>query len=235
MMGQQTLKTLTSLFFAVHSLVIAMLKDTVFQPEEVSTFEPESLSTTNQKREQILQGAMQVFLQSGYAGTSMDRVAAEAGVAKQTIYSHFQDKEGLFKALMEQVTLDRFRSVFCLEAFDGDPALRLRQLAETYLTKVADQNYLSLTRIIIGESERFPQLARLWTRTVIQRGRGLLSSYFDAHPELGITDSEAMAHIFFGTLVSFVLTQEMLYGKEMMPMARDRVVDSLIDLILKKP
>lgn len=211
-----------------------MLNDSVPQSDDRSTLHRESPSATNQKREQILQGAMQVFLQSGYAGTSMDRVAAEAGVAKQTIYSHFQDKEGLFKALMEQITLDRFRSVFCLEDFDGNPAIRLRQLAETYLTKVADQNYLSITRIIIGESERFPELARLWTRTVIQRGRSLLSGYFDAHPELGIADSEAMAHIFFGSLVSFVLTQEMLYGKDMMPMERDRVVNSLIDLILQK-
>lgn len=211
-----------------------MLKESVSQPEDISTLDRENPSVANQKREQILQGAMQVFLQSGYAGTSMDRVAAEAGVAKQTIYSHFQDKEGLFKALMEQVTLDRFRSVLCLEDFEGDPTVRLRQLAETYLTNVADQNYLSLTRIIIGESERFPELARLWTRTVIQRGRSLLAGYFDAHPELGITDSEAIAHIFFGSLVSFVLTQEMLYGKEMMPMARDRVVSSLIDLIVKR-
>ena len=210
-----------------------MLKDSAHQFENLSALPREGGAATNQKREQILQGAMQVFLQSGYAGTSMDRIAAEAGVAKQTIYSHFQDKEGLFKALMEQVTLDRFRSVLSLEDFEGDPAIRLRQLAETYLTKVADQNYLSLTRIIIGESERFPELARLWTSTVIQRGRSLLSRYFDAHPELGVTDSEAMAHIFFGSLVSFMLTQEMLYGKELMPIERDRVVTTLINLILK--
>ncbi|MBW4581159.1 MAG: TetR/AcrR family transcriptional regulator [Tildeniella nuda ZEHNDER 1965/U140] len=209
-----------------------MIKDSISQPEDRSTL-PQESQAANQKREQILQGAMQIFLQSGYAGTSMDRVAAEAGVAKQTIYSHFQDKEGLFKALMEQVTLDRFRSVFSLEDFDGDPAIRLRQLAETYLTKVADQNYLSVIRIIIGESERFPELARLWTSTVIQRGRGLLSGYFDAHPELGIADSEAMAHIFFGSLVSFVLMQEMLYGKEMMPLERDRLITTLLTLILK--
>ncbi len=191
-------------------------------------------ATINQKREQILQGAMQVFLKSGYAGTSMDRVATEAGVSKQTIYSHFQDKDGLFKALMEQVTIDRFRSVFCIDDFEGDPAVRLRQLADTYLTKVADHNYLALTRIIISESERFPELARLWTRTVIQRGRGLLAGYFNAHPELGITDPEAMAHIFFGSLVSFVLTQEMLHGKELVPLERDRIVNSLINLVLNQ-
>ncbi len=63
----------------------------------------------------------------------MDRVAAEAGVSKQTIYSHFQDKEGLFKALMERVTINRFRNFFCLEKkLSGEPTIVLRQVAETF-------------------------------------------------------------------------------------------------------
>ena len=48
-----------------------------------------------QKQEQILQGAMQVFLAQGYEGTSMDRIAAAAGVSKHTIYSYFHDKQGV--------------------------------------------------------------------------------------------------------------------------------------------
>lgn len=56
---------------------------------------------------------MQVFLKHGYAGTSMDRVAEVAGVSKNTIYNHFQDKEGLFTALIEQITTNRFQIVFC--------------------------------------------------------------------------------------------------------------------------
>jgi len=187
----------------------------------------------SQKQEKMLQGAMAVFLKFGYAETSMDRVAATAGVAKQTLYSHFQDKEGLFKAMMEHITLDRFHTVFCLAKLDADPAIVLRQLAETYLTKVADQNYLAIIRIIVAESERFPELARLWTQTVIQRGRELLCRYFEAHPELGIMDTEAIAQIFFGSLVSFVMVQEILYGKETMPMERDRLINNLITLILR--
>lgn len=62
-----------------------------------------------------MQGAIQVFLKKGYAKTSMDRVSAAAGVSKQTIYSHFQDKEGLFKALIERLTLACFQSIFCTE------------------------------------------------------------------------------------------------------------------------
>jgi AcrR family transcriptional regulator len=71
--------------------------------------EPSNL-VISEKREQILQGAIQVFLQRGYAGTSMDQVATIANVSKQTIYSHFQDKEGLFTALIERVTIERWQA-----------------------------------------------------------------------------------------------------------------------------
>ncbi|WP_016953495.1 TetR/AcrR family transcriptional regulator [Anabaena sp. PCC 7108] len=185
------------------------------------------------KQEQILQGAMQIFLRDGYAGTSMDRVSAEAGVSKQTIYSHFQDKEGLFKALMERVTIDSFRGIFCAEDIRSEPEIFLREIAKTYFTKVADNpEYLALFRLIITESQRFPELAKLYTQTVIQRGRKLLSQYFASHPELGITDPEATAQIFFGSLVSYVMVQEILYGKEMMSLSRDRILDSLMSLVL---
>ena len=89
------------------------------------------------KQEQILQGATRVFLKHGYAGTSMDRVAAEAGVSKQTIYSYFQDKEGLFTALIERVTIRQIRIEYGPELFQGEPADLLRRIAQGFLTKRA--------------------------------------------------------------------------------------------------
>ncbi|MBC8120820.1 MAG: TetR/AcrR family transcriptional regulator [Gemmatimonadaceae bacterium] len=184
------------------------------------------------KYEQILQGAMRVFLQHGYASTSMDRVAAEAGVSKQTIYSHFQDKEGLFIALIERVTTRRFQIEFGPEPFHGEPATLLRRLAETLLSKMADQEYIAFIRTVIAESERFPELAQLYLRTVLQYGMHGLTTYFDSRPELNLPDSEATARIFFGSLVAFVLAQEVLHGKEIMPMESDRLVNSLVRLVL---
>lgn len=203
-------------------------KNPAFQPETLF-----SLPTVTQKQEQILQGAMRIFLKEGYIRTSMDRVSVEAGVSKQTIYSNFQDKEGLFKALIERVTIASFISIFCSEEIQGEPGILLRKVAETYLTKVAENpDYLALLRVIITESQRFPELAKLYTQTVIQRSRLLLSQYFISRPELGIIDPEATAQIFFGSLVGYMMVQEMLYGKEMMPLSQERILDSLMDLIL---
>ena len=186
------------------------------------------------KQEMILRGAVRVFLQLGYAGTSMDRVATEAGVSKQTIYSHFQDKEGLFAALMEQMTIRRFQSILGMETKQGEPEILLRQLAEGFFNEIADEEYVALLRLIIAESVRFPELAKLYGQTVIQKGRRLMTDFFEQHPELGFGDAEAIAHIFVGSLVSYVLSQEIFYGKESFPLERDRVIESLITLILNQ-
>lgn len=135
---------------------------------------------------------------------------------------------------MERVTIDNLGSVFGTEELKGEPAVLLRQLAEKYFTLVANNpDYIGLLRVIIAESERFPELAKLYTKTVIVHGRKLLSQYFSQHPELGIRDSEATAQIFFGSLVSYVMTQEVLYGNEITHISRARILDSLVDLLLK--
>lgn len=188
--------------------------------------------SVTEKREQILQGATQVFLNHGYAGTSMDRVAATAGVSKQTIYSHFQDKEGLFAALIERVTIQRIQQDLGSEQLQGEPELLLRQLGHAFLERMGSQDYLNVLRIIIAESVRFPELAQLYSRTVVHRGRQILVTYFQAHPELQITDPEATAHIFAGSLVSFMLSHEILYGKLVSPLTGEQVIEALVDLIL---
>jgi len=76
-----------------------------------------------EKTEAILDGAMREFLTHGYAATSMDRVAAAAGVSKATVYSHFQDKEGLFAALIQQLALQKCWTVFNLQ--DSQQEFRL--------------------------------------------------------------------------------------------------------------
>ncbi|WP_316433236.1 TetR/AcrR family transcriptional regulator [Leptolyngbya sp. NK1-12] len=187
-----------------------------------------------EKREQILQGAIQVFLNHGYAGTSMDRVAAAAGVSKQTIYSHFQDKEGLFTALVERVTIHRLQRELGMQDLHGEPDVLLHQLATVFLHKLGNPEYLNLFRVLIAESARFPELAQLYSRTVIHRGRQMLSAYFRAHPELKITDPEAAAHIFSGSLVSFLLAQEILYGKQVSPLEGERVIKQLVALIVQR-
>lgn len=183
------------------------------------------------KVEQILQGAMQEFLSNGYAATSMDRVAGTAGVSKATVYSRFQDKEGLFVALVQRLAQDKIMPLQVLE--DAPPALALPQLARTVLDQIHSKpEFLNFLRLVIGESGRFPHLAQAFIHNLGKVGIERLTAYFQSRPELKLADPEATARIYIGTLVYFTITQEMLYGKDIVPMDRERLIKALMNLIL---
>lgn len=189
-----------------------------------------------EKAEAILEGGMQEFLAHGYAATSMDRVAIAAGVSKATVYSHFQDKEGLFTALIQRLVEGKFRSIFDFanaKVLETAPEIILRDLANRVLdTGMNEPRFLNFMRVILGESGRFPQLARTFVRNIEQTSFKMLCQYFTICPQLKLSDPEATARIFIGTLVHFMIVQEMLHGKDIVPMERDRLVQNLVNLIV---
>lgn len=187
-----------------------------------------------EKTEAILDGAMQEFLAHGYAATSMDKVAATAGVSKATVYSHFQDKEGLFKALIQR--LAQKKELFAQEHFQartGDPAAFLKHYALSMLENVAeDPQVLTFLRIIIGESGRFPELARTFVECVEKPTLMCLTHYLAEHPDLNLPDPEVAARAFTGTMVHFVIMRDILHGEDILPMECDRLLDQLLHLLL---
>jgi AcrR family transcriptional regulator len=185
-----------------------------------------------EKAEAILAGAMQEFVNCGYAAASMDRIAVAAGVSKPTLYSYFQGKEGLFTALIQQMSQsDR---VLEQNRFLESPIRdSLKQLAIDLLDKLSGtQPLLTLLRLIIGESGRFPELAQTFVRNFEQPNLEKMSDLFAQHPDLNLTDPEITARFFIGSIVHYSIVQEMLHGREILPLERDRFVNGLIDLIV---
>jgi AcrR family transcriptional regulator len=185
-----------------------------------------------EKAEAMLAGAMQEFVNCGYAAASMDRIAVAAGVSKPTLYSYFQGKEGLFTALIQQMSqsdrvLDESRFLEC-PIRDS-----LQQLAIDLLDKLSgEQPLLTLLRLIIGESGRFPELAQTFVRNFEQPNLEKMSELLDRHPDLNLADPEITARFFIGSIVHYSIVQEMLHGREILPLERDRFVNGLIDLIV---
>ena len=205
----------------------------ILQGMEQHTIHNPGRQLSPEKAETILGGAMQEFLACGYAATSMDRVAATAGVSKATVYSHFQDKEGLFKALIQQLVQKKFRSIFSPvedRNLQGDPAATLTQIANKVLDSgLGDSQYVNFMRLIMGESGRFPELARTFVRNIEATACQFFKQYLhDQAEELQLPDPEATGRIFIGALVHYMIVQEMLHGKDIMPMDRDRLIKNLI-------
>jgi TetR/AcrR family transcriptional regulator, regulator of autoinduction and epiphytic fitness len=193
-------------------------------------------SLSPEKTEAILAGGMQEFLSHGYAATSMDRVAIAAKVSKATVYSHFQDKESLFTALIRRLVEQKFRTLFPVEnaqLLQTAPEIVLRAFANQALDMgTQEPQFLNFMRIILGESGRFPQLARTFVSNVEQTSFKMLCQYFKDCPSLKLADPEATARIFVGAIIHFLIVQEMLHGKDIVPMERDRLIDTLVNLIV---
>jgi TetR/AcrR family transcriptional regulator, regulator of autoinduction and epiphytic fitness len=189
---------------------------------------PDRPSEKLDKPRQILAGAMQEFLARGYAAASMDRVAAAAGVSKATIYSHFGDKERLFIALVEQMAQERMREIMGSLDRDLEPRAGMRQLLNTALTDCChNQEFHDFKRMLVGESGRFPELAKTFVEHLSKPGFEALTEYLHDSPAFNFPDPEAIARIIVGAIVHFALIQHILHGEDIVPMEADRLVAGL--------
>ena len=121
------------------------------------------------KREAILDAAQVLFLSEGYAATSMDAVAAAAGVSKATIYAHFEGKDQLFGAIMSRRCEASF--VFAPPDEDADAVRTFTVYAERLLRLLTTPEALALYRVVVAESARTPELARTFYENGPVRGR----------------------------------------------------------------
>jgi AcrR family transcriptional regulator len=133
----------------------------------------------------------------------MDAIAAEAGVSKQTVYSHFGAKEALFEAIIEDKCDQLLAPVF--EAFQPgqDQAKALNEVARRFLSVILAPPSTALFRVIIAESVRFPELAKAFYRAGPQTAVDNLGGYLKELNKarvIATNDPEASARQFFALL-----------------------------------
>ncbi|GAA4559203.1 TetR/AcrR family transcriptional regulator [Pseudonocardia xishanensis] len=142
----------------------------------------------------ILAAAHTGFVRHGYVGTNVDEIAAEAGVSKRTVYNIYGDKETLFRAVVDAAIAiaERFSAALAHDLAVDD----LEGVAERLVGSVLSDRVIPLRRLLIGESRRFPELAREY----YDRAPGLvlrtLAAHLPRHPGLRIDDAETAAEHF---------------------------------------
>jgi TetR/AcrR family transcriptional repressor of mexJK operon len=188
----------------------------------------------------IREAATALFLRSGYLGTSMEEIATLAGVSKQTVYTHFADKERLFTDLILGSTdrVDEFLQV--VEEALEDPAdmeADLRRLARRYLAWVQRPELLRLRRLVIGESGRFPELARTYYERAPERTLAALGACFQRLAERGrlrVDDPLLAASHFAFLVLGAPLDRAMFCGDDagLAPADHDRQADAAVRVFL---
>lgn len=194
---------------------------------------------TIEKSQLILNSAMEEFLAQGYSAASMDRISTHAGVSKATIYSHFQDKETLYCALIEMMATND-KLAFSLDSAPAPGSVSMgehvRAITEALINPVdgcdPNDDLIRFMRIIIAESGRFPQLARTFVEKAEKPASVEITKYLTA---CGVPEDEAepLSWIISGTIVYHILITTMMNGADLMPMERTRLIGSLCALVEK--
>lgn len=170
------------------------------------------------KRKSIVRAAARVFMASGYEAASMDQIAAEAGVSKQTVYSHFGAKNALFEEIVSGKCEELLDAEGLRISEDGEPEVVLFELAKVFLHVVLNDESVTLYRTILSECGRFPELAEAFYRAGPKAATERLAAYLDRmnrRGKLAVQDAEAAASIFFAMLRGNMYLQRILGLRDM--------------------
>lgn len=154
------------------------------------------------RRALVLQAAAEIFFENGYAATSVDSIIEKTGGSKRTIYNEFGSKEGLFKCLVTESTVES-ASILDEELPEGDLEEKLLEVGRRIMTSQMSPRILGVYRAMMTESQRFPDLAEMF----YEKGAGSASAVVmsllqqakaDGHIE--VKDCRKAADIFIGML-----------------------------------
>ena len=138
------------------------------------------------KLQAILDAALDVFAEKGFADARLDDVAARAGVAKGTIYLYFASKEALFEALIHSGIAAPLETIEeKVLALDLPAEATLRMLFAFLRQEVLGTRRKEIVRLILSEAGRFPEIAAVYHREVVGRGMRLLRRIAERAVERG--------------------------------------------------
>lgn len=141
--------------------------------------------TSDERRNHILDIAHEAFMQEGYSGTSMSRIAGLLGGSKTTLYNYFASKKELFVAVSDRECAKLLDRIFVVAEAAGDFRTRTIELARRALSAMLEDHSIASMRLIVAESGRFPEVGHAAHELGLERGIDRLSDYFQQAIDAG--------------------------------------------------
>lgn len=189
-------------------------------PSSTAAIEPAEAGAHRRERRkearpgELLDAALELFVEKGFAATRAEEVAARAGVSKGTLFLYFPSKEELFKAVVRE-NLARVvqESASELDGFEGPSDALLLHFLQQWWSRYGATKASGISKLIISEASNFPELAEFFRDEVVEPGSALLRRVLArgvARGEFRAVPLDTTVHLILAPLLFLVLWKHSL-------------------------
>lgn len=120
--------------------------------------------------DEVLDAALELFIENGFAATRVEDIAKRAGLSKGSVYLYFPSKEAVLEGLVRRAILPIADSALgALRDYEGDPRIVLTMVLTMLAGRIADPKVIAMPKLIFREAMGFPDLARMYRTEVLDR------------------------------------------------------------------
>jgi AcrR family transcriptional regulator len=187
------------------------------------------------RRDQIIDAAMQVFAQKGFSRATNKDIAREAGITPGLIYYYFESKEDLLKTIIETRSPAQLITTLPPQVFELSPEIFLRMLILRALSIIESEKLIQLVRMLLPEVVHNTEVAPI-IFSLIQRLLEFLGKYFEAQMEKGAlrrVDGVLTAQVMVGSVFGFVLRRQILRDPIALEYTHEQIAEVISETVLQ--
>lgn len=188
---------------------------------------------------ELLDAALSLFVEKGYAATRVEEIAARAGVSKGTLFLYFPTKDDLFRAVVREAIggrLVEWNEEF--HTFQGSTAEMLRYCLHTWWERIGATPASGITKLMLSESQNFPEVAAFYQQEVIAPGKRLIRAVLERGIDRGefhVDDLDCAVYSVIAPMIFLVLNKHSLAAcmpanEAISPL---RFIDAQADVLLR--
>jgi AcrR family transcriptional regulator len=185
---------------------------------------------------ELLEAALDLFVERGYAATRLEDVASRAGVSKGTLYLYFENKEDLFKAVVRGGIVPAIEQAEQLvDQFQGNATDLLREIVLGWWNLIGGTSHAGITKLIISESRNFPEIATFWYEDVVVRANRMFARALKRgvdSAEFRTMDIEYTVRVMMAPVIMLMLWSHSLGACERTPVDTARYLENYLQMLL---
>lgn len=185
--------------------------------------------------DEVLDAALVLFIERGFAATRVEDIATQAGLSKGAVYLYFPSKEAILEGLVKRAVLPVANSALgVIQSYTGDPRPVIATALKLVAGRLSDPKLIAIPRLLIREMINFPELAEMYRREVIDRvvpaietlvRNGMRDGYFRP------LDPEMTLRSIIGPVIAHVMIAELFGIRPPGGLEIDRLVDNHLAIL----